>query len=79
MALVNPVVERWIQDGRRDPEQFWAKAASALPWMRPWDRVFELSEQKPISPSTLSIAMSRRVLPGAQHSSISMSAASGGC
>ena len=41
MALVNPVVERWIQDARRDPEQFWAKAASALPWMRPWDRVFE--------------------------------------
>jgi acetyl-CoA synthetase len=41
MALVNPVVERWIQDARRDPEGFWAKAASALPWMRPWDRAFE--------------------------------------
>jgi acetyl-CoA synthetase len=41
MALVNPVVERWIQDARRDPEGFWAKAASALPWMRPWDRVFD--------------------------------------
>ena len=41
MALVNPIVDRWIQDARRDPDAFWAKAAAELPWMRPWDRVFE--------------------------------------
>ena len=27
--------------GARDPEGFWARAASELPWFRPWDRVFE--------------------------------------
>jgi acetyl-CoA synthetase len=41
MPLLTPVVERWIQDARRDPDAFWAKAAAELPWMRPWDRVFE--------------------------------------
>ncbi|HEX5109043.1 MAG TPA: acetate--CoA ligase [Vicinamibacterales bacterium] len=41
MSTVNPVVRRWIEDGLRDPEAFWARAASALPWFRTWDRVFE--------------------------------------
>lgn len=26
---------------RRDPEEFWSRAASELPWLRRWDRVFE--------------------------------------
>jgi acetyl-CoA synthetase len=39
--LVTPVVSRWIQDGLRDPEAFWARAAARLHWFRPWDRVFE--------------------------------------
>jgi acetyl-CoA synthetase len=34
-------VRRWIEDGLRDPEAFWARAASALPWFKTWDRVFE--------------------------------------
>ena len=41
MALVNPIVDRWIQDARRDPDAFWEKAAKALPWFRPWNKVFE--------------------------------------
>jgi acetyl-CoA synthetase len=41
VALVNPVVDRWIQDARRDPDAFWEKAARALPWFRPWSKVFE--------------------------------------
>jgi len=41
VSTVNPVVQRWIEDGRRDPEAFWARAASALPWFKTWDRVFE--------------------------------------
>lgn len=41
MNLVSPVVRRWIQDAREDPEAFWAKAAEQLPWLRPWERVFE--------------------------------------
>ena len=41
MSLITPVVARWIQDGLRDPEAFWERAADALPWFRRWDRVFE--------------------------------------
>jgi acetyl-CoA synthetase len=41
VTLVNPIVDRWVQDARREPEAFWAKAASALPWFRTWDKVFD--------------------------------------
>src|SRR5438874_3436640 len=41
MDLVSPVVQRWIQDAREDPEAFWGRAAEQLPWLRTWDRVFE--------------------------------------
>ena len=41
MSLITPVVARWIQDGLRDPEAFWERAAELLPWFRRWDRVFE--------------------------------------
>jgi acetyl-CoA synthetase len=40
-VLISPVVQRWIDDGARDPDGFWARAAEALPWFRRWDRVFE--------------------------------------
>ena len=43
MDLVNPVVRRWLEAGRRDPEAFWASAARELPWFRTWDTVFEWS------------------------------------
>ncbi|HEY6506701.1 MAG TPA: acetate--CoA ligase [Vicinamibacterales bacterium] len=35
------VVREMLEEGRRDPESFWARAAGELPWFRPWDRVFE--------------------------------------
>ena len=41
MDLVSPVVQRWIQDARENPEAFWGRAAEQLPWLRTWDRVFE--------------------------------------
>ena len=41
MTLVTPIIQRWIQDGLRDPEGFWERAAEQLPWFRRWDRVFE--------------------------------------
>jgi acetyl-CoA synthetase len=41
MDLISPVVHRWVQDAREDPEDFWGKAAEQLPWFRKWDRVFE--------------------------------------
>jgi acetyl-CoA synthetase len=39
--LINPLVRRWLEDCRSDPDGFWARAADELPWFRTWDRVFE--------------------------------------
>jgi acetyl-CoA synthetase len=41
MNLVTPVIRRWIEEGQRDPEGLWARAADELPWFRKWDRVFD--------------------------------------
>jgi acetyl-CoA synthetase len=41
MQLLNPVVERWINDAKQDPENFWGRAAEELHWFRKWDRVLE--------------------------------------
>ena len=41
MDVINPVVGRWVREAREDPEEFWARAAQQLPWLRPWDRVLE--------------------------------------
>src|SRR5258708_5411245 len=41
MDLVSPIVQRWIQDARENPEAFWGRAAAQLPWLRTWDRIFE--------------------------------------
>lgn len=41
MDLMSPVVRRWIQDAREDPDAFWGKAAEQLPWLQKWERVFE--------------------------------------
>ena len=40
MQLIPPIVQRWIDDGRRDPERFWERAARQLPWFRTWDQVY---------------------------------------
>src|SRR5215471_4642991 len=41
MSLITPIIQRWLDDGRRDPDALWARAANELPWFRKWDRVFE--------------------------------------
>ncbi len=41
MDVVNPIVRRWVEDARTDPDAFWGRAAAELPWFRPWDTVFE--------------------------------------
>ncbi len=41
MDMINPIVRRWCEDGERDPEGFWARAAEKLPWFRHWDTVLE--------------------------------------
>jgi acetyl-CoA synthetase len=40
-SLITPIVNRWMEDGLRDPDGFWERAARELPWFRGWDRVFE--------------------------------------
>src|SRR5688572_16156357 len=39
--VITPAVQQLLDEGLRDPEGFWARAAEALPWFRTWDRVFE--------------------------------------
>ncbi len=41
MQIISPVVNRWIEDGLGDPEVFWGPVAADLPWLKPWNRVFE--------------------------------------
>jgi len=41
MELMNPVVEKWVNDAKQDPEGFWGRAAEQLPWFRKWDKVLE--------------------------------------
>jgi acetyl-CoA synthetase len=41
MSLINPIVQKWIDEGKHDPEGFWGRAADQLPWFRKWDRVLD--------------------------------------
>jgi acetyl-CoA synthetase len=41
VTLLSPIVARYLQDARLDPDAFWARAAGELPWFRTWDHVFE--------------------------------------
>ncbi|MAG35507.1 MAG: acetyl-CoA synthetase, partial [Dehalococcoidia bacterium] len=41
MAAISAKVERWVQEAREEPDEFWANAANELPWFRKWDRVFD--------------------------------------
>jgi acetyl-CoA synthetase len=41
MNLISPIVNRWIQDAKDNPDAFWGRAADELHWFRTWDKVFE--------------------------------------
>jgi len=41
MNLISPIVNRWIQEARENPDGFWGRAADQLHWFRTWDKVFE--------------------------------------
>lgn len=41
MQLLNPVVEKWVNDAKQDPDSFWGRAAQELPWFSKWDKVLE--------------------------------------
>ena len=38
MTLITPIVQRWIDEGRRDPDALGSRAADDLSWFRKWDR-----------------------------------------
>jgi acetyl-CoA synthetase len=40
VTLITPIVQRWLDEGRRDPDALWARAAEDVGWFRKWDRVF---------------------------------------
>ncbi len=40
-GLVSPVVQKWIDEGKQDPDAFWGRAANELHWFRKWDRVLD--------------------------------------
>ena len=40
-GLVSPVVQKWIDEGKNDPDALWGRAAHELHWFRKWDRVLE--------------------------------------
>ncbi len=41
MDLINPIVRRLRAEATADPDAFWARAASQLPWFTKWERVLE--------------------------------------
>ena len=41
MQTINPIVNRWRSEAAASPNDFWARAAEALPWFRKWDDVFQ--------------------------------------
>ena len=41
MELVNPIVGAILREAQEDSEGYWARRAAELPWLRPWDSVFE--------------------------------------
>jgi acetyl-CoA synthetase len=38
--LIPPQVKAMVEAARADPEGFWARAASGLPWLRPWTQAY---------------------------------------
>ncbi|MBM4000712.1 MAG: acetate--CoA ligase [Planctomycetes bacterium] len=41
MSSINPIVRKWIDSARNDPDAFWSRAAEQLPWFRNWDQVLD--------------------------------------
>ena len=41
MNLISPIINRWLQDGKENPEAFWERAAKELHWFNTWNTVFE--------------------------------------
>jgi acetyl-CoA synthetase len=47
MELISPKVGAFCRAAKEDPDGFWARAAEALPWHRPWDQVFDWDPEQP--------------------------------
>ena len=52
--------EKLWQQGKDDPEGFWAKRAERLHWFKRWDKVLVWNEPSPLRPSPLPEAYRRR-------------------
>jgi len=50
METISPKVGAFVRAAKEDPDRFWAQAASALPWHRRWDRVFDWDPEHPDEP-----------------------------
>ena len=40
MRLINPIVRRWLDEGRTIPRRSGTARRGELPWFRPWDETF---------------------------------------
>ncbi len=49
MELLTPRIKSLQRAAQEDPDRFWAAAAEALPWFRPWDEVFDWTPDQPDS------------------------------
>ena len=47
MELISPRIKSLRRAATDDPDTFWAVAADALPWFRPWDEVFDWDPEHP--------------------------------
>jgi acetyl-CoA synthetase len=47
MELTTPRIRTMRRTASEDPDSFWAAAAAALPWHKPWTRVFDWDPQHP--------------------------------
>ena len=47
VELINPKVRAMCHDGTATPDEFWARAAEALPWFKRWDQVFDWDPEQP--------------------------------
>src|SRR5216684_9380198 len=47
MELISPRIKSLRRAASDDPDTFWAVAADALPWFRPWEEVFDWDPEHP--------------------------------
>src|SRR5262245_1859520 len=72
MSVITPVIQRWIDEGRRDPDALWASAARELRWFGQCDRVFESETQRYLDYTDLKLAYWHPVESGNERAAASI-------